>query len=42
MYLSETSSDESLGPKISNMMPPRFPEPVNLALAVSAPDDPEA
>uniref|UniRef100_A0AAV1UD98 Uncharacterized protein n=1 Tax=Peronospora matthiolae TaxID=2874970 RepID=A0AAV1UD98_9STRA len=24
------------------MMPPRFPEPLNLALAVSAPGDPEA
>uniref|UniRef100_A0AAV1U607 Uncharacterized protein n=1 Tax=Peronospora matthiolae TaxID=2874970 RepID=A0AAV1U607_9STRA len=32
--LDEDSSDESLGPKISDMIPPRFPEPFNLDLAV--------
>uniref|UniRef100_A0AAV1UFF9 Uncharacterized protein n=1 Tax=Peronospora matthiolae TaxID=2874970 RepID=A0AAV1UFF9_9STRA len=40
--VGEDLSDESLGPKISDMMPPRSPEPVSLALAESAPNDPEA
>uniref|UniRef100_A0AAV1UVX5 Uncharacterized protein n=1 Tax=Peronospora matthiolae TaxID=2874970 RepID=A0AAV1UVX5_9STRA len=40
--VGEDSSEQSLSPKISSMMPLRSPEPVNLALAVSAADDPEA
>uniref|UniRef100_A0AAV1TBP4 Uncharacterized protein n=1 Tax=Peronospora matthiolae TaxID=2874970 RepID=A0AAV1TBP4_9STRA len=37
----EDSSDEFLGPKISGLMPPHSPEPVNLALTVFNPVDPE-
>uniref|UniRef100_A0AAV1TZV7 Uncharacterized protein n=1 Tax=Peronospora matthiolae TaxID=2874970 RepID=A0AAV1TZV7_9STRA len=36
------STEESLDPKISSMMTPREQEPVNLALAKSAPGNPEA
>uniref|UniRef100_A0AAV1UEZ0 Uncharacterized protein n=1 Tax=Peronospora matthiolae TaxID=2874970 RepID=A0AAV1UEZ0_9STRA len=36
------SSELSLDSKISDVMPPRSAEQVNLALAVSAPGDPEA
>uniref|UniRef100_A0AAV1T8G0 Uncharacterized protein n=1 Tax=Peronospora matthiolae TaxID=2874970 RepID=A0AAV1T8G0_9STRA len=39
--VNEDSSEDSLSPKTTDMMPPRSPEPVNLDIAVSAPDDPE-
>uniref|UniRef100_A0AAV1U8I5 Uncharacterized protein n=1 Tax=Peronospora matthiolae TaxID=2874970 RepID=A0AAV1U8I5_9STRA len=38
----EDSSEQPLDQKISDVMLPRSPEPVYLALAVSASDDPEA